>query len=75
MAQIKKPVIFVEEYLTNALCVIEEVAMILNIPYSVSSSFGSNRGVEKGSVGVLFPEPMDTRSLLRRGLLLAVEVG
>ena len=49
--------------------------MILNIPYSVSSSSGSDRGVEKGSVGILFLEPTDMRSLLSRGLLLAVEVG
>ena len=74
MAQIKKHVIFVEESLTNAMCVIEEAAIILNIPYSVSSSSGLDRGVEKGSVGVPFPKPMDTRSLLSRGLLLVVEV-
>ena len=73
--QIEKPIEFVEEDLTNAISIVEDMSIVLNIPNSIPSSSGSNRGMEKGCIGISIPEPTDSRLLLGRSFLLEVEIG
>ena len=75
IVQIEKPIEFVEEDLTNEISIVEDTSIVLNIPNSIPSSSGSNKGMEKGGISISIPEPTDPRPLLGHGFILEVEIG
>ena len=71
---VEQPTKFLDEGLTDALGVVEDTTIVLDVPNCIPSLSGMDRGMEESGVGVSFFKPTDPRSLLGHSLLLEIEI-